>query len=74
MLTLPFTDLGSRMYIISDVVLKRMHIVAFQQLEVDYCAGKPDAKYRSPSQEGLTTVPVVRMYGVTDEGADPVKP
>jgi hypothetical protein len=40
----------------------------FQQLEVDYCAGKPDPEYCEPSQRHLQTVPIVRIFGVTDEG------
>lgn len=42
--------------------------VAFQQLEVDYCAGKPDKRFAASSQAGLNVVPIVRIYGVTDEG------
>jgi hypothetical protein len=41
---------------------------AFQQLEVDYCAAKPDAKFASDSQRTLQEVPVLRMYGVTEAG------
>lgn len=42
---------------------------AFQQLEVDYCAGKPDSRFAAASQAGLNVVPIVRIYGVTDKGA-----
>jgi hypothetical protein len=41
---------------------------AFQQLEVDYCAAKPDVKFASHSQKSLSEVPVLRMYGVTEAG------
>lgn len=41
---------------------------AFQQIEVDYCAGKPDSRFAAASQAGLNVVPIVRIYGVTDKG------
>ena len=40
----------------------------FQQLEVDYCATRPDAQFAAPSQRNLQQVPVLRMYGVTMAG------
>ena len=40
----------------------------FQQLEVDYCAGKPDGVFCAPSQRGVPQVPILRMYGVTAAG------
>lgn len=40
----------------------------FQQLEVDYCTGRPDASFASPSQRSLSQVPILRMYGVTGAG------
>jgi DNA polymerase delta subunit 1 len=40
----------------------------FQQLEVDYCAGKPDSELAVASQRGLQTVPILRMYGITAAG------
>ena len=42
-----------------------MH-AAFQQMEVDYYIGAPDqSMFRTDLQE----VPILRMYGVTEQGA-----
>ena len=42
-----------------------MH-AAFQQMEVDYYVGAPDqSMFRTDLQE----VPILRMYGVTEQGA-----
>lgn len=35
---------------------------------MDYCAGKPDPDFCEPSQRKLQTVPIVRIFGVTDAG------
>jgi hypothetical protein len=40
----------------------------FQQLEVDCCAGKPDAGLAAPAQRTLQQVPLLRMYGITAAG------
>jgi DNA polymerase delta subunit 1 len=40
----------------------------FQQLEVDYCAAKPDAALAAPAQRALTQAPILRMYGVAAAG------
>lgn len=41
---------------------------AFQQLEVDYFVGHPNQKlHRTDLQE----VPILRMYGVTQQGRPP---
>jgi hypothetical protein len=42
----------------------------FQQLEVDYALGRPNARFY---RTDLKVAPIVRLYGVTEKGA-PLRP
>eukprot|EP00899_Mesostigma_viride_P005512 jgi/Mesvir1/14962/Mv14630-RA.2 len=41
--------------------------IVFQQLEIDYIIGKPDAEYL-PSFPSRAQAPILRVFGVTEEG------
>ena len=49
------------------ITLTQSGYTVFQQLEVDYVIGHPNKDVQSTD---LAEVPIIRMYGVTESGAD----